>query len=40
MSRRKQNRRDWRVTAFLVVSLIIVLSMILSMVVPGLFLPS
>lgn len=39
MSRRKQNRRDWRVTVFLVVSLIIVLSMILSMVVPGLFLP-
>lgn len=39
MTRRKAGRRDWRVTVFLVISLIIVLSMILAMVLPGLSMP-
>jgi uncharacterized protein YpmS len=39
MARRKNNRRDWRVTVFVVISLIIVLSMILAMIVPGLSVP-
>jgi hypothetical protein len=30
MSRRKAQRRDWRLTVFLVISLIIVLSMVLT----------
>ncbi len=40
MARRKSGSRDWRMTAFLLVSLIIVLSMILAMIVPGIFTPS
>ncbi len=32
MSRRKAPRRDWRMTVFLAISLIIVLSMVLMMV--------
>lgn len=31
MTRRKARRRDWRMTLFLIVSLIIVLSMVLTM---------
>lgn len=31
MTRRKAPRRDWRMTVFLVISLIIVLSMVLTM---------
>ena len=33
MTRKKAPRRDWRMTLFLVISLIIVLSMVLGMVV-------
>ncbi len=40
MARRRTGRRDWRVTVFLVISIIIVLSMVLAMFLPGLFIPS
>lgn len=40
MARRKSGSRDWRMTVFLLISLIIVLSMILAMIVPGIFTPS
>jgi|GEM_PF-1104649 len=37
MARKKSpQRRDWRMIAFMVISLVIVLSMILFMVLPGL----
>lgn len=40
MARRRSGQRDWRMTVFLVVSLIIVISMILAMFLPGIVTPS
>ncbi len=40
MTRRKANRRDWRMIVFLVISIIIVLSMVLAMFLPYVFMPS
>lgn len=39
MARRKNPRRDWRLILFLVLSLLIVISMILAMVLPGIQTP-
>lgn len=39
MARRKGSQRDWRVILFLALSLLIVLSMILAMILPGISLP-
>lgn len=36
MARKKSQRRDWRVILFLAISLLIVLSMVLLTVLPGL----
>lgn len=39
MARRKSQQRDWRVVVFLVLSLLIVISMVLAMILPGLQAP-
>lgn len=39
MARRKNPQRDWRMIVFLVLSLLIVISMLLAMILPGLSLP-
>ncbi len=39
MAKRRAQQRDWRVIVFLVLSLLIVLSMILSMFLPGIQTP-
>ena len=37
--RRSQGRRDWRMVVFLIISIVIVLSMILAVVLPAVYLP-
>lgn len=39
MARRRKQQRDWRVIVFLALSLLIVISMILAMILPGLQTP-
>ena len=37
MARKKSQRRDWRMVVFIIISLVIVLSMALAYVIPGMY---